>query len=112
MDLRELGGRREDLASLGAKDPAKARARYAKPAAEVEERWANLRAGPSESSEREAHTRAASSHDRWRQLHSDEPSFRCGWQTGLYPALWTATPLPEVEAQPGVSGERPITNIL
>ena len=112
MDLRELVGKREELASLRTKDPAEARVRYAKLAAEVEERWANLRAGPSELSEREAHALAASCHDRWLQLHYDEPSFQCGWQTGLYPTLWTAAPLPEIEAQPGVYGERPITNIL
>ena len=83
MDLRELVGKREELASLRTKDPAEARVRYAKLAAEVEERWPNLRAGPSELSEREAHALAASCHDRRLQLHCDEPSFQCGWQSGL-----------------------------
>lgn len=111
-DLRELVGKGEELASLGTKDPAEARVRYAKVSAEVEARWANLRAGVRALTEREAHALAAPAHDEWLNLHHDDPSFQVGWQADLYATLWTATPLPETEAQPGVPGALPITNVF
>lgn len=111
-DLRALVGKTEELVSLGTKDAAVARVRYAKLSAEVEARWANLRAGTRTLTEREAHALATSAHDEWLGLHRDDPSFQSGWRTELYATLWTAEPLPEVEAQPGIPGEVPITNIL
>ena len=111
-DLRDLVGKREELASLKTKDPAEGRVRYAQRSAEVKARWANLRAGARKLTEREAHALAASAHDEWLDLHSDDPSFQVGWHADLYPTLWTAVPLPETEAQPGVPGTVPITNLF
>ncbi|WP_246685316.1 site-specific integrase [Methylobacterium sp. WL103] len=111
-DLRDLVGKREELFSLETKDPAEARVRYAKRSAEVEARWANLRGGARTLTEREAHALATSAHEQWLYLHHDDPSFQVGWHTDLYPTLWTAVPLPETEAQPGVTGTVPITNLF
>ncbi|MDN3589576.1 DUF6538 domain-containing protein [Methylobacterium adhaesivum] len=111
-DLRALVGKTEELASLRTKDPAEARVRYAKHSAEVEARWANLRAGPRNLTEREAHVLAATAHDEWLTRHRDDPSFQLEWHAELYATLWTAAPLPEIEAQPGVPGSLPITNVF
>jgi integrase len=111
-DLRDLVGKREELATLDTKDPAVARVRYAKVSAEVEARWANLRAGPRPLSESEAHTLAGSVHDEWIRIHRADPTFQLGWHTQLYPTLWTATPLPAVAPQAGIPGEMPITNVF
>lgn len=111
-DLRDLVGKREELATLDTKDPAEARVRYAKVSAEVEARWANLRAGPKTLTEREAHSLARPVHDEWVRIHQEDPTFQLGWHTHLYPTLWTAAPLPEVAPQEGVPGERPITNVF
>jgi hypothetical protein len=45
-DLRELVGKREEKRSLQTRDPAEAKRRHAEALAEIEQRWANLRAGP------------------------------------------------------------------
>jgi hypothetical protein len=44
-DLRNLIGKREERISLGTRDPCEAKRLHALKLAEVEERWANLRAG-------------------------------------------------------------------
>ena len=44
-DLRELVGKREEKRSLGTRDPVEAKRRHAEALAEIERRWANLRAG-------------------------------------------------------------------
>ena len=111
-DLRALVGKVEELASLKTKDPAEARVRYAKRSAEVEARWANLRAGVRTLTEREAHDLATTAHDDWLSRHRDDPSFQVGWRADLHATLWTAALLPEIEAQPKVPGTLPITNIF
>ena len=111
-DLFTLVGKHEELASLRTKDPAEARVRYAKHSAEVEARWANLRAGARKLTEREAHSLAATAYHEWLTLHRDDPSFQLGWHAELYATLWTAGPLPEIEAQPGMPGALPITNVF
>lgn len=58
-DLRKLVGKREEKVSLQTRDPAEAKVRHAKALAELEARWANLRAGPVPLTEREAHRFAA-----------------------------------------------------
>lgn len=111
-DLRDLVGKREELASLETKNLAEARIRFAKLSAEVEARWANLRVGTRSLTEREAHNLASSIYDKWLKLHHDDPTFQVGWHVDLYATLWTAKPLPEIEAQPGVPGTLPITNVF
>ena len=88
-DLRDLVGKREELASLDTKDAAEARVRYARVSAEVEARWANLRAGVRTLTERDAHKLATIVHDVWLKWHSEEPTYQVRWQTALYDDLWT-----------------------
>ena len=88
-DLRGLVGKREELASLDTKDPAVARVRHARVAAEVEARWANFRNGRRTLTEREAHKLATVVHDVWISWHSDEPSLQVRWHPTLYAELWT-----------------------
>ncbi|MCJ2109032.1 phage integrase N-terminal SAM-like domain-containing protein [Methylobacterium sp. E-041] len=111
-DLRDLIGKREELATLDTKDPAAARVRYAEVSAEVEARWANLRVGPKSLTERDAHALAGPVHDEWIHIHQADPSFQLGWHTHLYSTLWIAAPLPEVAPHKGVPGEMPITNVF
>jgi len=82
-DLRMLVGKREEKRSLLTRDPAEAKRRHAEALAELEVRWANLRAGPKELTEREAHQIAAPVHDRWLAQHRDNPSGQTLWDTGL-----------------------------
>ncbi len=88
-DLRAVVGKTEELISLGTKDAAEARVRYAAVSAEVEARWANLRKAPQTLTEREAFALAAIVHDRWLDRHRDNPSELTGWRTDLYDQLWT-----------------------
>jgi ABC-type glutathione transport system ATPase component len=78
-DLRALVGKREEKRSLQTRDPVEAKRRHAEALAEIEERWANLRAGPKALTEREAHHLAAVVHDRWLQQHADNPSQQTAW---------------------------------
>ena len=93
VDLRALVGKTEELISLGTKDPAEARVRYAKLSVDVEARWANLRKPPQTLSEREAAELAAAVHDAWLDRHRDNPSEPTSWRTDLYDQLW-AEPTP------------------
>jgi hypothetical protein len=91
-DLRALVGKREELASLGTKDPAEARVRYAKRSAEVEARWANLRKAPQTITEREASALATSAHEGWLEQYCYNPSEPTGWHSDLYGQLWAEDP--------------------
>lgn len=91
-DLRALVGKLEEKQSLKTKDPAVARQRHAKVLAEVEERWANLRAGSSKLTEREAHELAVTWHDRWLELYKDSPSSQTSWRVDLADRLFMPPP--------------------
>jgi hypothetical protein len=80
-DLRTLVGKREEKRSLQTRDPAEAKRRHAEALAEIESRWANLRAGPKSLTETEAHQMAAAVHDRRLQQHQDNPSEQTFWRT-------------------------------
>jgi hypothetical protein len=82
-DLRKLVGKREEKRSLQTRDPAEAKRRHAEALAEIEARWANLRAGPKALTEREAHQMAMPIHDRWLQQHRDNPSQQTAWNADL-----------------------------
>jgi hypothetical protein len=82
-DLRKLVGKREEKRSLQTRDPAEAKRRHAEALAEIEARWANLRAGPKALTEREAHQMAMPIHDRWLQQHRDNPSQQTAWNVDL-----------------------------
>lgn len=89
-DLQALIGKREEKRSLGTKDPDEAKRRFATVLAEVESRWANLRAGPRSLSEREAHELAVPIYQNWLKLHRENPSEQYFWHTDLYGGLWTS----------------------
>lgn len=89
-ELRALVGKREEKRSLQTKDPTIAKQRHAEALAEVEARWANLRAGPRILSEREAHEIAAPWHDRWLATYKDNPSAQTTWRVDLADRLWVA----------------------
>jgi hypothetical protein len=73
-DLQKLVGKREEKQSLGTRDPAEAKRKHLATLTAVEERWANLRAGPRTLTEREAHELAQPQYDEWLALHRDFPS--------------------------------------
>jgi Domain of unknown function (DUF6538) len=82
-DLRKLVGKREEKVSLQTRDPVEAKLRHAEALAEIEKRWANLRAGPKSLTEREAHQLAVAAHDRWLEQHRDNPSQQTIWDVEL-----------------------------
>ena len=87
-DLRQLVGKREELRTLKTRDLEQAKRRYAVVLAEVEAKWANLRAGPKALTEREAHEMAAPLHDQWLALHRDNPGQQTSWPAGIMARLW------------------------
>ncbi|KAB0677260.1 site-specific integrase [Aureimonas leprariae] len=87
-DLIAVLGKREELVSLRTKDAVEARERHSKVLAEVDARWAMLRAGPKALSEREALEIAQELHAYWIERHRDEPSQQTEWRSELYVQLW------------------------
>ncbi len=87
-DLLKLVGKREEKRSLLTRDPVEAKRRHAEALAEIEERWANLRAGPKALTEREAHQLAVALHDRWLQQHLENPSQQTAWKVDLADRLF------------------------
>ena len=87
-DLRALVGKREEKRSLQTRDPVEAKRRHAEALAEIELRWANLRAGPKALTEIEAHHMSATVHDRWLQHHQDNSSDQTSWRTDLADRLF------------------------
>jgi hypothetical protein len=91
-DLRQLVGKREEKRSLETRDPTEAKRRHAEALADVEVRWANLRAGPKALTEREAHQLAVTVHDRWLRQHQENPSRQTAWNVDVADRLF-APPL-------------------
>jgi len=73
-DLQKLVGKREEKQSLGTRDPTEAKRKHLTMLSAVEERWANLQAGPRTLTEREAHDIAQHAYDYWLKTHRDNPS--------------------------------------
>jgi integrase len=92
-DLRALVGKREEKRSLGTKDPVEAKRLHAIALAELDKRWASLRAGPCSLTERQAHEMAAVLHDRWVDMHREEPTQQAFWPVRLGDKLF-APPKP------------------
>jgi integrase len=107
-DLRVLVGKREEKRSLQTRDPVEAKRRHAAALAEIEARWANLRAGPKILTEIEAHQMAASVHDRWLELHQDNPSDQTSWRTELADRLFAP---PEAVSIDDLRGGKILTDI-
>ena len=111
-DLAAQLGRTVHKASLGTKDPAEAKRRHVKALADLEAQWANVRAGTRSLTERDAHALAFEIYGDWLNRYRENPSLQLLWHPELFSTLWTAVPLPEIEPQPGVPGETPITNVF
>ncbi len=88
-ELRSLLGKREEKRSLGTRDPEQAKRRHAQALAELEERWANLQAGPTALTEREAHELVAPAYEWWLNAHRDNPSSPTIWNPEVFSELWT-----------------------
>jgi hypothetical protein len=101
-DLRKLVGKREEKVSLQTRDPVEAKQRFAKALAELEARWANLRAGPKSLTEREAHQLAIVAHDRWLQQHRENPSQQTSWDVSLGDRVF-APPKPDEPYQTDIA---------
>jgi hypothetical protein len=71
--LRPLLGKREEKRGLATSDPAEAKRVHTQALAELEHRWANLRAGPKTLSEREAHELVPPAYEWWANTHRDNP---------------------------------------
>jgi integrase len=101
-DLRKLVGKREEKVSLQTRDPAEAKRRHAEALAELEARWANLRAGPKSLTEREAHQLAIVAHDHWLQQHRENPSQQTSWDVSLGDRVF-APPKPDEPYQTDIA---------
>ena len=87
-DLRPILGKREEKRSLGTRDAAEAKRLHAQALAELEQRWANLRAPSKPISEREAHELVAPAYEWWINLHRDNPGEQTAWKTKFFDELW------------------------
>lgn len=92
-ELITLVGKREELRTLGTKDPALAKVKHAAALAEIEAKWANLRSGQKSLTEREAHHLATSFYDRWLQQYLDNPSQQTDWRVDLGLRLFQPSPV-------------------
>ncbi|WP_168204631.1 MULTISPECIES: DUF6538 domain-containing protein [unclassified Tardiphaga] len=79
--LLKLVGKREELRTLGTRDPAEAKVRHAAALAEIEARWATLRAWPKQLSEREALDLAAPVGEWLISQYRNNPSEQTLWRT-------------------------------
>jgi hypothetical protein len=111
-DLVAVVGYQEVTESLRTRDSAEAKQRYAELLREHEVRWANMRRGPRNLTEREAHGIAAVFYEKWMALNRDNPTLEVLWHPEYYKELWTFTPLPEVDPEPGKPGQRPYENVI
>ncbi|HEV2557939.1 MAG TPA: site-specific integrase [Microvirga sp.] len=102
-ELRPLVGKREEKQSLQTRDPAEAKRRHALALAQIDERWAQLRRGPTELTEKEAAGIALPVENRWIALHQDNPSVQTTWRPDLFDQLWPASNNPFRITAPAVS---------
>ena len=79
-DLRGIIGKREVKISLGTKNPAEAKTKYAKKAAEVEERWKALRSKPEPLTQRQIVALAGEVYHDLVGNMSDEPGLSDAWK--------------------------------
>lgn len=77
--LVPLVGKREEKRSLGTKDPHEAKRLHARASAEVERKWANLRAGAVRLDHRQVHVLAGEVYRDLVDRHEREPGAAWGW---------------------------------
>ena len=82
-DLRGIICKREVKISLGTKNPAEAKTKYAKKAAEVEERWKALRSKPEPLTQRQIVALAGEVYHDLVGNMSDEPGLSDAWKEVL-----------------------------
>jgi hypothetical protein len=111
-DLRALVGKREEKRSLGRKDPEEAKRRHAQALSEIDQRWANLRAGEQELFEQAAHQLAERVFDNWIAMHEANPSEQLLWQTEWYDQLWRGPSYPALTDQQDANDDIPIDVIV
>ena len=97
-----MTGKREEKLSLRTRGPGEAKRLHAVALADVEKRWASLRAGSRELSEREAHEMARDVHDAWLSAHRDEPSRQTFWPVEIGHRVF-APPMPIDMAKVGTA---------
>jgi hypothetical protein len=90
-DLRDLIGKREERFSLGTRDPSEAKRLHALKLAEVEERWANLRAGQRPLSPDDVARLASEIGDQFRRRLEADPYQPLRWDVEIGARLWTAS---------------------
>jgi len=88
-DLREALGKREERFSLGTREPNEAKRLHAQKLAEVEERWANLRAGQRPLSPDDIARLAAEIGDQFRGQLEKDPYQPLRWDVEIGAKLWT-----------------------
>jgi integrase len=81
--LRATVGKLEEKCSLKTRDPMEAKVAHARVAAEVEERWQRLRAGPQSLSQRQAEAVAGEIYRSMLAEHGDDPDKVTGGVTAL-----------------------------
>jgi len=91
-ELRVLVGKREERFSLGTREPAEAKRRHALKAAEVEQRWANLRLGPQKLGWEEAVQLGGTVAAQWSQQLAADPHQSLFWDTTVGSLLWKSAP--------------------
>ncbi|WP_409334410.1 DUF6538 domain-containing protein [Bradyrhizobium sp. AUGA SZCCT0283] len=95
-DLRSLIGRREEKVSLGTRDPIEAKRLHALKLAEVEERWANLRAGQRPLSPDDIARLASEIGEQLRRQLEADPYQPLRWDVEIGARLWTASDTQDV----------------
>jgi hypothetical protein len=72
-DLVPIRGKAEVSRSLETREPAEAKTRHLQVLAELEARWANLRAGPQTLTLEDIRELSSFAHDRWLAAYRDIP---------------------------------------
>jgi hypothetical protein len=90
-DLRDLIGKREEHFSLGTRDPSEAKRLHALKLAEIEERWANLRAGQRPLSPDDIARLASEIGEQLRRQLEADPYQTLRWDVEVGARLWTAS---------------------
>ncbi|MFD2649259.1 DUF6538 domain-containing protein [Devosia albogilva] len=78
-DLQALVGRTEEKHTLGTKDPAEAKKRFAVALADLEVRWSNLRSASRTISEREGNELAQPFYESYLAAFRNNPSSQTEW---------------------------------
>ena len=90
-DLRSLIGKGEEKFSLGTRDPIEAKRVHALKLAEVEERWANLRAGQRPLSPDDIAREAAAIGSSVRRRLDADPYQGLAWDLDIGASIWMPT---------------------